>query len=177
MTKVVSLVAGPGAGKTTTASGIFHNMKLEQKHKVEQVTEVIKDAVYDENKGVLADQLLLTALQNHSLHRLLGKVDYVISDACLLNGIVYNRFYGQSGVMDELILSLFQEYDNVVFMLPRKSKYEEYGRSQTEEEAKQLDQLFVQVLEELKIPYYDLRESRVPIRELPELIIKILEDI
>lgn len=174
MTKVISLVAGPGAGKSTTAAGIFREMKLTQTRKVELVTEVIKDAVYDENKGMLSDQFLLTATQNHCLHRLIGKVDYVISDACLLNGIVYNRFYGTSGLLDELILSLFQEYDNIVVMLPRKAKYEAYGRSQTEEEAKQIDDLFVTVLEELGISYYDLRNSGISTRDLPLEILRLI---
>lgn len=174
MTKVVSLVAGPGAGKSTTAAGIFHLMKLEQIHKVELVTEVIKDAVYDENKGMLDDQLLLTATQNHALNRLVGKVDYVISDACLLNGIVYNRFYNTPGVLDDLILNLFQSYDNTVIMLPRKAKYEGYGRSQTEAEAQTIDRLFMQVLEELEVPYFDLTYSGFTTKELPGIIVDLI---
>lgn len=173
-TKVISLVAGPGAGKSTTAAGMFHHMKLAQTHKVELVTEIIKDAVYDENKGMLNDQLLLTATQNHALHRLVGKVDFVISDACLLNGIVYNRFYNTPSVLDNLILQLFREYDNTVIMLPRKAKYEGYGRSQTEEEAKQLDKIFIDVLEELGVPYHNLTNSGLSTKELPEHIINII---
>lgn len=174
MTKIISLVAGPGAGKSTTAAGLFHHMKIEQRYKVELVTEVIKDAVYDENQGMLNDQLLLTASQNHALHRLVGKVDYVISDACLLNGIVYNRFYNTPGVLDELILTLFKEYDNTVIMLPRKAKYEGYGRSQTEEEAKQLDQIFIDVLTELRVPFFDLSDVKVHTSELPKLIMELI---
>lgn len=174
MTRVVSLVAGPGAGKSTTATGIFHNMKLDQDYKVELVTEVIKDAVYDENKGMLGDQLLLTATQNHALHRLIGKVDFVISDACLLNGIVYNRFYNTPSILDNLILQLFRDYDNTVIMLPRKAKYEGYGRSQTEEEAILLDQLFIDVLEELGVPYFDLRNGDHKTHELPRVIIDLI---
>jgi len=173
-TKVISLVAGPGAGKSTTAAGIFHNMKIDQKYKVELVTEVIKDAVYDDNTGMLDDQLLLTATQNHALHRLVGKVDYVISDACLLNGIVYNRFYNTPSILDNLILTLFKDYDNTVIMLPRKAKYEGYGRSQTEQEAKDIDQLFIDVLEELGVPYHDLRQCGLTTRELPLHIIDLI---
>lgn len=173
-TKVVSLVAGPGAGKSTTAAGIFHQMKLAQTYKVELVTEIIKDAVYDENQGMLNDQLLLTATQNHALHRLVGKVDFVISDACLLNGIVYNRFYNTPSVLDNLILHLFREYDNTVVMLPRKAKYEGYGRSQTEEEAKQLDKIFIEVLNELGVVYHDLTDSQISTRDLPSHIVDII---
>lgn len=174
MTKIVSLVAGPGAGKSTTAAGIFHHMKCQQLYKVELVTEAVKDAVYDDNSGLLSDQFLLSATQNHLLHRLVGKVDFVISDACLLNGVVYNKFFGTPSKLDSVLVDLFQEYDNTVIMLPRKAKYEDYGRMQTEAEAKELDKLFIQVLTELNIPFYDLSHSGIATTELPQHIIRLI---
>lgn len=174
MTKVISLVAGPGAGKSTTASGIFHHMKCDQRYKVELVTEAVKDAVYDDNSGLLADQFLLSATQNHLLHRLIGKVDFIISDACLLNGVVYNKFFGTPSKLDSVLVDLFQEYDNTVIMLPRKAKYEEYGRMQTEAQAKELDALFIEVLTDLGIPFYDLSQSGVATRDLPQHIIQLI---
>ena len=174
MTKIISLVAGPGAGKSTTAAGIFHHMKVKQDFKVELVTEAIKDAVYDDNRGMINDQFLLSATQNHLLHRLIGKVDFVISDACLLNGVVYNRFFGTPSKLDSVLVDLFQEYDNTVIMLPRKEKYEAYGRMQTEAEAKQLDKLFIEVLTELNIPFYDLSDSGIATLDLPVHIIQLI---
>lgn len=174
MTKIISLVAGPGAGKSTTAAGIFHYMKCDQRYKVELVTEAVKDAVYDDNSGLLSDQFLLSATQNHLLHRLIGKVDFVISDACLLNGVVYNRFFNTPSMLDNVLVDLFQEYDNTVIMLPRKAKYEDYGRMQTEEQAKELDELFIQVLTELNIPFYNLSQSGVSTQDLPQHIIKLI---
>lgn len=174
MTKIISLVAGPGAGKSTTAAGIFHHMKCQQIHKVELVTEAVKDAVYDDNSGLLADQFLLSATQNHLLHRLIGKVDFVISDACLLNGVVYNRFFNTPSKLDSVLVDLFQEYDNTVIMLPRKAKYEDYGRMQTEDQAKQLDDLFIEVLTELNIPFYNLSQSGIATSELPQYINQLI---
>lgn len=174
MTKIISLVAGPGAGKSTTAAGIFHHMKCDQRYRVELVTEAVKDAVYDDNSGLLADQFLLSATQNHLLHRLIGKVDFVISDACLLNGVVYNRFFNTPSMLDNVLVDLFQEYDNTVIMLPRKAKYEDYGRMQTEDQAKELDDLFIQVLTELNIPFYNLSQSGISTQDLPQHIIKLI---
>lgn len=90
-TKIINLLGCPCSGKSTTAAGLFHLMKLEG-YNVELVQEFVKKEVYAENKGSLADQLLLTASQNHLLRNLVGKVEYVICDASLLNGIVLMSF-------------------------------------------------------------------------------------
>lgn len=173
-TVYVNLVGGPCCGKSTVASGLFNKLKLDQKLSTELVTEVVKDYVYDENKQALEDQLLITAVQNHNLRRLNGKVEVVITDASLLNGIVYNRFYGVvDKVMEDLALHLFKKYSNVVYLLPRKPKYDQYGRSQSEEEAKEIDRLFIEVLDELGVQFYDMRTFKH--EQLPEKIAQMLQ--
>ena len=47
--RVVNLFAGPGSGKSTTASGLFHLLKLDNK-KTELVTEYAKDAIYEQRE-------------------------------------------------------------------------------------------------------------------------------
>lgn len=173
-TLYINLVGGPCCGKSTVAAGLFNLLKLEQNLSTELVTEVVKEFVYDENKQALDDQLLITAVQNHNLRRLKGKVERVITDASLLNGIVYNRFYGTvDPVMEGLAMHLFKGYSNVVFLLPRKPKYDQYGRTQSEEEAKQIDALFIQVLDEWDIPFYDMRTFTH--KQLPERIKSIIK--
>jgi broad-specificity NMP kinase len=173
MTIVVNLVGGPCCGKSTTASGLFHAMKLKTKQKVEVVNEVVKGYVYSENKEALADQVLITAEQNHLIRRLQGKVDFVISDASLLNGIVYNEFYDDvDNLSTSLSRKLYDKYDNMVFLLPRKPEYDQYGRTQTLEEAQFIDELFVKNLDELDIQYYDMREYTH--EEMPERILEVL---
>lgn len=173
-TRVINLVGGPCCGKSTTASGIFRDMKLKTKQKVEVVTEVIKDYVYDENKGAMDDQVLITAQQNHRIKRLVDKVDFVISDASLLNGVVYNEFYDDlDNISTELCKQLYERYDNVVFLLPRKPEYDQYGRTQTLEEAKRIDQIFITKLKELGVQYFDMRDYTH--EEMPSRILEILE--
>lgn len=174
-TIVVNLVGGPCSGKSTTAAGLFALIKLQTNKAVELVTEVVKDHVYDENKEALQDQVLITAQQNHLLKRLQGKVDFVVSDASLLNGVVYNEFY-QDGDNVSTVLSkqLFEQYNNIVFMLPRKRKYDQYGRSQSEEEAKQIDQIFIDKMTHLGVDYVDMRGFSH--EELPKAILKVLTE-
>lgn len=173
MTVIINLVGGPCSGKSTTAAGLFHEMKLHTSQKVEIVTEVIKNHVYDENKMAMQDQVLITAQQNHCLFRLIGKVDFVASDASLLNGIVYNEFYNDvESISSYMSLKLYQGYNNEVFLLPRKPEYDAYGRTQSLEEAILIDSLFVQNLESLKIPYHDMRQYSH--EEMPTRIIELL---
>lgn len=173
MTIVVNLVGGPCCGKSTTAAGLFHAMKLQTRQKVEIVTEVIKDFVYDNNTEAMADQVLITAVQNHRLRRLLNKVDFIISDASLLNAVVYNEFYDdEENLSSALSRKLYNQYDNMVFLLPRKPEYDQYGRTQSEDEAKFIDELFVKNLDELGVTYFDMREFTH--EEMPEQILKVL---
>lgn len=176
-TVIINLVGGPCSGKSTTAAGLFHQMKLKTTQKVEIVTEVIKDHVYDENTGVMNDQILITAQQNHCLYRLQGKVDFIISDASLLNGVIYNDFYQvRNKISSQLALDLYNEYDdNLVFLLPRKQEYDAYGRTQTLEEAKQIDRLFIKHLNDLEIDYFDM--TRYTHEEMPEKILDILSSV
>lgn len=174
-TIVVNLVGGPCSGKSTTAAGLFAIMKLQTAKAVEIVTEVIKDYVYDENKEAMNDQVLITAQQNHRLKRLQGKVDFVISDASLLNGVVYNEFYHDSAnISTELCQTLYKQYNNIVFFLPRKPKYDTYGRSQTMEEAMQIDQIFLDKMDELGIEYVDMRAFSH--EEMPKAILSVLSE-
>lgn len=173
MTIVVNLVGGPCSGKSTTAAGLFHAMKLQTHQKVEIVTEVIKDFVYDNNTEAMADQVLITAVQNHRLRRLVDKVDFIVSDASLLNAVVYNEFYNdEANLSSSLSRKLYNQYDNMVFLLPRKPEYDQYGRTQSEDEAKFIDELFVKNLDELGVPYFDMREFTH--EEMPEQILKVL---
>lgn len=62
MLEVISLWAGPGAGKSTTVAALFNLMKRER-YSVELVTEVAKDCTY-EHSVRLGDQLSVLAEQN-----------------------------------------------------------------------------------------------------------------
>lgn len=174
-TVVINLVGGPCSGKSTTAAGLFALMKLQTIKQVELCTEVIKDYVYSENKEAMNDQVLITAQQNHRLRRLQGKVDFVISDASLLNGVVYNEFYHDSeNISTELCQTLYKQYENIVFYLPRKQKYDQYGRTQSEEEAKQIDQIFLDKMDELGVEYVDMRAFSH--EEMPKAILSVLSE-
>jgi len=150
MTTVINLLAGPCSGKSVTAALLFARMKMGG-FKVELVTEYAKDLVYADRTNVLEnDQLYILAKQNYRLSNLVGKVDYIITDTCLLLSNVYPDFHGQdiSDTFIDLVRETFNRYDNVNFFLDRPEGYQEFGRTQTHEEALRLDNMILDQLED-----------------------------
>lgn len=138
MTLVINLIGGPGAGKSTTAAGLFFLMKIAGL-KVELVTEFAKELTYDENWSDLKKQTYVLAEQERRQRRLVGKVDYIITDSPLLTGLVYVSDPKDNLVVQEAATVLFSTYNNVNFMLKRVKPYAQYGRNQDENEARAKD--------------------------------------
>lgn len=151
--KVVNLFAGPGAGKSTTASGLFYWMKT-HKHLVEITNEAAKDFTWDERFNLLRDdQLYVTAKQNRRLQRLVNKVEIAITDSPLMLGMIYANEMYLPNHYKNLVLELFNSYDNYNYFVVRKKEYVQVGRTQTLEQATTIDQQILELLEKYKIPY------------------------
>lgn len=158
---VINLLGGPGCGKSTVAAGIFCNLKT-LGYSTELVTEYVKDIVYDQNTKELDDQFLISAQQNHRLHRLNDKVQIIVCDASLLNGVVYNKYHNiQDESLDSILIHRYNQYENYNFLLPRPKDYNPLGRMQTINEALEIDECFIEVLNSLKVKYTDLRLADV----------------
>ena len=174
--KVINLFAGAGAGKSTVASGLFYYLKNNRLAKCELVNEYAKDLVYDESFVELADQLLVTANQNHRLIKLeKAGVELAIADSPLILGIFYytpNKHIPKN-LFEELLVSTFNSYDNINIFLERDPNitYETYGRKETYEEAVQKDKEIKIFLDKYNIPYVSIKRSDDTIKE----IIQILE--
>jgi len=152
--KIINLFAGPGSGKSTTAAGLFHKMKIEGCN-VEMVTEYAKDMTWENRHNVLSDQLYLLAKQNRRIHRLEGKVDYVVTDSPIIMGVVYTdpKYYPS---FFKMIGEIFHSYNNCNFFLHRPETYSEVGRNQTLTDAKILDTKIIKLLEEYEINYKEI---------------------
>lgn len=145
--KVINLYAGPGAGKSTTAAGLFNLMKT-LGHSVELVTEFAKDVTYEKNFGTLANQLHILAEQDRRQRRLVGQVEWCITDSPLLLGLAYmTPEYAEW--LPHAICGAYRRYDNlsvVVERNPHLHPYQAYGRNQTEEQAAELDATISDIL-------------------------------
>lgn len=175
----VEFIGGPCCGKSQTSALVFGLLKNKQEISVELCTEAVKDFVYDNNQAALSDQLLITATQNHKVERLQGKVQVVVSDCSMLNGVVYNKFYNKDGqsrlsdMVDDLSIRLFHDYNPMLVLLPRKPKYDTYGRTQSAGEAEELDQIVLDTLLEMGIPFLDMRAYKHA--DIPEIMVSVIE--
>lgn len=131
---IVNLYGGPGTGKSTTASGVFSLLKLHGIN-AELITEVAKDLTWEERFKTLGNQNYVTAKQHHKQWRL-NDVDVVITDSPLLLGIIYSPW---DEPFFDYVKKLYSEFKNVNIFLNRVKPYNEKGRSQTLEEAKEID--------------------------------------
>lgn len=148
--KVINLFGGPGAGKSTTAAGIFWLLK-NRGLRVELVTEYAKALAWAKRGEELTDQFYIYAKQHHRQHVLKGQVDFCVTDSPLLLPLLYNQTEPPS--FRQYVIDNWQRYDNINFFLNRVKPYVELGRWQNEEEAKALDVKTYRLLDELCIEF------------------------
>lgn len=149
---VINLFAGPGAGKSTNAAGLFSLMKRNY-FNCELVQEYAKDLTYEERFDTRNDQLWVLANQNKRLRRLVRQVDFAITDGAILNSIVYagKDFYIPD--FDKVVKAAHDQYNNINFYLERTKKYVPIGRDQTEAQAKALDTEVKDMLHKYEVYY------------------------
>lgn len=150
MTLIVNMIGGPGTGKSTTAAATFAQLKYEGVN-AELVTEYAKDIVWGRLHPVLEDQLYIFAKQHRRIHRLIGQVDVIVTDCPLFLSVYYGE--KMSSTFKQLVLETFNEYENWNFFLNRVKEYNPKGRTQTEEHAKEIDQILYNLLMEYDIDF------------------------
>jgi hypothetical protein len=160
---VINLFAGPGAGKSTTAAGLFFVMKT-MGLKAELVREYAKDLEYE---GALkrTSQIAILKEQERRQRCLLGKVDWVITDSPLVLGPVYTKDALRETVTDASNAA-FSCYTNINIWIKRVKPYQGYGRSQSEDQARMLDGDILWHLNEQNIPiHFDVDgDSNAPMK-------------
>lgn len=150
--KVINLFAGPGAGKSTTAAGLFFLMKSENL-KVELVTEFAKELTYNNDTDSLSNQLYVMGEQDRRQRRLVDKVDWIITDGPLVLNAVYASGVYDNDFVRETARWAFNSYDNVNFFVSRAKPYQPYGRGENESEARERDLDIRAVLHYWNLPY------------------------
>lgn len=148
---VINLLSGPGCGKSTTAAGLFHKMKLMGLN-VELVTEYIKGAVFEGRTNIFNDQIYIFAKQHRRQFILQKECDWVITDSPILLSAVYapENYYPS---FESLVLEAYYQYNNFNFFIERKKKYVNLGRRETKEEAIAIDKRILKFLDKHKLPF------------------------
>lgn len=155
MSKVINLFAGPGAGKSTLAAMIFAELKSHG-HNAEIVLEFAKELTWEERFNILAYQPYVFGKQYSRIKRLVdAKVDYVIVDSPLMLSCVFQKDRTPSSFRQS-VHHYFSEFDNYNYQIKREKPYLPKGRSQSEDEARDLDQQISDMLREYNIPLFPM---------------------
>lgn len=149
-TLVVNLYAGPGSGKSTTAAGVFFELKSRGIN-CELATEFVKDLVWEERHKAIDNQVYIFAKQHHRVTRLLGEVDVIVTDSPLLLTLVYGK------AEDAALKNLSRVEHNKLWtfncFIKRNKEYNPKGRWQTYAEARDLDRSIADMLDKEQVPY------------------------
>ncbi len=161
MTKVISFLAGPGCGKSTTSHGLMYELKRLGKD-VEYVSEYAKKWAWAGKKITLLDQSFLFGKQSQAESSLYGKVDYIVSDSSLYLAPCYEEYYSGTSMVLDSVLKYFdyahKHYDveHINILLTRHKPYNPKGRYETEKQANEFDSFLRTKLKEWNAPYVDL---------------------
>jgi hypothetical protein len=150
MTVIVNMWGGPGTGKSTITAQVFSQLKWAGAN-AELVTEAAKELVWEKHHNLLSDQFYVSAMQNRRLQRLVGQVDYIVTDSPLLLSAHYARDYPPD--FHRFMEHVWNGYTNINFFLLRRKKYQPIGRMQDEAGAIAIDVELQRYLDENSFPY------------------------
>lgn len=168
----INLFAGPCTGKSATAGGLFHLMKVNDEN-VEYVQEYAKDLTYGKDDVKLSDQILLLGKQHHRMFRMRDQVEYIIHDSPFITGMIYaNEDLIPLKEFEALIIALYKRYSHINIFLKRNpnKEYQSTGRNQTKEEAEAIDERIKDWLRANGIEFYEVEIGDNTLHEIYEII-------
>ena len=152
---VVNLAGAPGAGKSTGAATIFAALKKAGVN-AELVTEFAKDKTWEHNITALGCQEYVFGKQSYRLRRCREDVDVIVTDSPLPLSLIYNTNPALDHHFTEVVLSVFNTYDNINFFVNRVKPYNPKGRNQTEKESDLLSPLIKNLFDTHNISYTEI---------------------
>jgi hypothetical protein len=113
--------------------------------------EFAKEKVWEESYAVLQDQVYVFAKQLHTLRRLIGKVDVIITDSPITLSLIYGKNESQS--FRDFVIDTNSQLWTINFFLRRRKKFNPIGRLQTLEQSIEKDNEIESFLKENYIAY------------------------
>ena len=102
----------------------------------------------------LNDQIYIFGKQYHKLWRLNNKVDVIITDSPLLVSLYYNK--EESKYFNDFVVEQYNKFNNVLYFINRPDDYQTNGRTQTEEESKNIDKVLKNLITNYNISYKEI---------------------
>lgn len=163
---IINFLAGPGAGKSTLAAGLFYNLKM---HGIncELVREYAKDLAWS---GELenTNNEIITGRQFLMVSEMAKNVPLVVHDTSILLGAVY-------GVNPSYCIQLesqLTESINVFVARSRYVKFQQAGRLQNEAESRAIDDKIIKFLHNRNIDYNTF--GRNDLSALTDFVIELM---
>jgi hypothetical protein len=143
---------------------------------VELVREYAKELTYEKDWERLSQQNHVLDEQDRRQRMLMGQVEFAITDGAILNSILYRKDDYHVPVDDfkQLVLAYHNKYNNINFYLHRTKKYVPIGRTQTESQAKELDDKALVMLKDLQLPFVEIVADNSAPEKMLEYINKLI---
>lgn len=137
--KRILLYGSAGAGKTTIASRLFSDLKIEG-FNVALVNEWIKKWAIQGKFPKSHQQLFVFANQQNDEDEILPYVQGIVSDSPLLMNAAYSLHYGYKGANHIIgLTNCFEEdFPGIHIWITREHEFQQEGRYQTEEQADEI---------------------------------------
>lgn len=150
--RVVTFNAGPGAGKSTIAAGVYKEL-WRQGVNCELVTEFAKDMVWEGSTAIFQNQPIVFCNQQHRQFMAAKKHEVVVTDVSLPLNLYYEKQDNQRYEhYANFILENHNKYDNLDYYIDRVKPYNPIGRYQKDiNEAKEVDGSILDVFHEYEI--------------------------
>jgi nicotinamide riboside kinase len=173
-TLVVSLLGGPGCGKSIFAADIFAKLKW-QGIVTEIATEYAKDKVYEESFRILENQIYIFGKQHHRINRVLGKTQVIVTDSPFLLGAAYIK--DNNVLLENLIIEEYKKLNTLNIFLNRNVEiYEQYGRIQDLQQAIQIDIKIKDLLYKYNISFIEYKSEKQTSDEIVKKILKTIDN-
>ena len=171
---VVNLYAGPGAFKSTIATGVFTLLKL---HGIECecIYEFPKELVWEESLNTLKDQNYIFSEQAHRLWRIKNKAEVVLMDSPLLLSLIYKQ-KDLGGDFINHVVSIYSKYNNLNIFIERAldKKFIINGRVQDFQESIVIDNEIKKMLDKYCNKYTNIKAGYTAITMITSMILQKL---
>lgn len=157
--KVINFFGAPGVGKTTKALGLTERLKIAGVD-VEISLEIAKDFILEKNERGLIDQMYIVSHHEKKQRICLDskEVEMLVTDAPLLHCAYYAPENFAAGFKD-LVIEMFNCYDNLNFFVNRNHQYTNQARVHNEDRSIIVNQKMKSFLINNNIPHIDINST------------------
>lgn len=175
-TIVINAFGGAGAGKTVACMDICQQLK-KAGYNAEYVSEYCKDLVYEDSDmldGTAKNQFKILQEQMRRVDRLIGQVDFIVTDSPVLLNEVYNKEL--TSEYKEMVEDIFDQYQNFNFIIQRDNAYyQTEGRIHTLEESMEKDNQIKEMLQTGDFPFETYNHETI--HQIVENVIHVFHNI